>query len=506
MSLTSVLDRLKQQLYPFITQNAVSDAMLRGPADALSQLEAAADVLEHDGRWLEPNTVTIQSDLITVTQVASVERIGADGSPVLASLVDWTTKFKVNDEIVIGGSALGNNGRRKIATVSAGSLTIVNNPGAGNNPFVAAESGLLYAKPTAMLKRLCRELLLYPGGYETDTQLRTLLGDWVTTMQLRGSRSGVVAEMNRATNSTTALLETIPDLTTLGTAVSYTHSSTKAFSAASWYTTVSLGSNISVGGSVKGSNGRYTVYGISGTNVQVGHRAGHATSYVRPTVTGVKELQIKEDRNVGQLRVRLANTLGSSANVQFTLTVTAGTISGTVRVTEGTGTVGTVTSTSAQVTLNTTSGSVATPTYAEVLIPLATPVASTTAFAIAVNSGSPTNVRLGEMGLCPMAADGTANLSGLWPWKWGGIVFTGLRSQASETGLKVYALTKPGFYVGVSSPDSVEEDAYTMASPDEFVVLEVDHRNSANYTKQDLEALVRDVLLPADVDGVLGLL
>jgi NAD(P)H-flavin reductase len=76
----------------------------------------------------------------------------------------------------------------------------------------------------------------------------------------------------------------------------------------------------------------------------------------------------------------------------------------------------------------------------------------------------------------------------------------------NETGLTVRLKTKPGWYLGVSSPGAVEEDAYTMASPDEFVVLEVDHRNYNNYTERALETLVREVLLPADVDGVLGLL
>lgn len=126
-------------------------------------------------------------------------------------------------------------------------------------------------------------------------------------------------------------------------------------------------------------------------------------------------------------------------------------------------------------------------------------------FTIAITSGSPTAVRLGEMGVFPRAAGGATTFTATPSWTWGGYVWTGIRSNRDETGLTILGSALPTWYLEVSTPGQIEEDAYTMASPDEFVVIEVDHRNRRNYTDDDLKVLVKEVLMPADTDYVLGL-
>lgn len=488
MARTPLLTRLQSLLYPLVQQNNVSDAMLMGPAESLGTIEASVDLLANDGRGFQPGTVTIGANLTTLTQSAAVDRVEPNGTVIYKALVDWTTQFRAGDEVVLGGSVLGNNAIRTIATVSATTMTVT-------APFTAAEAELFYAKPTKALLRRCRELLLFPGGYETDTELRALLEDWIPTMQQRGSLLGTTTEMNRVTNSTsTSVLQTLPDLAALGTGVSYTHS-TKILTGGTW-TSLDAGEAVTVVGSTKDSDGRYTVYDRSGSNLVLGHRAARSTHYPRHLVAGMTELQFKEDRALGLLKVRLLNTAGTSQTVAFTVTVTGAT-AGATTLLAGTGTAsvagGVVTA-----SLTAAGASQASPAASELSLAL-TGLSATSTFQVAVTSGTPTAVRVGELGL---------SISGLtlWPWRWGGVVRTGLRSQMNETGLTVYILARPGFYLGVGSPSSIEEDAYTMASPDEFVVVEVDHRNPTNYTEQDLKALVREVLLPADVDGVLGLL
>lgn len=498
MPYATMFDRLKQLVtsYQVVQQNAVSDAMLLGPGDALGEFDATVDLLQHEGQYVEPNTVTIGSDLVTVTQVAAVGAVSTTGVKAYQPLVDWTTRFRVGDEIIIGGSVKGNTGRRTIAAVSAGSLTV-------STPFAAAEAGLRYAKPTFTLLARCRELLLYPGGYETDTALRALLNQWIAIMQARGSRQGLTAEMDRITNSTsTVVLESTPALPTLGTNVAYTHS-TKALAATSWAGAVAVGDALTIGNSVRDSNGRYTVYATTATTVVPGHRALRSSEYPIAVRSGMVELQFTEDRVLGLLSVRLVNTTAQTKTIGFTVTVTGATItasarrsgSGTVSHTSGVGTCSLVTG----------AGTTVAPTITEAAFTLSG-LSELSTFQVALTSGTPTAVRLGEMGLHPTGTNGLADLTTLWPWRWGGVVRTGLRGQQNETGLTVAGRTKPGWFLGVSSPGLVEEDAYTMASPDEFVVVEVDHRNPAHYTEQDLKALVREVLLPADVDGVLGLL
>lgn len=484
------LDRLRKLLYPLVQQNDVSDAMLTGPAVELGILGAAADLMEFDGRFVDPNTVTIGSDLVTLTQVADVDHLNGN-TPVYADLVDWTTRYRVGDEIILGGSTKGNNGAHTIQSVSASQMALA-------APCEAQEAGLVYGKPTYALLALCRELMLYPGGWETDTQLRAFLASWIQVMQKRGSRSGIVSEMNRVANSSsTTLLETMPALITLQTGVSYTASS-QSVMGNGWQTSAVPGTSITIGGSTIGSNGRYAVYSVSGTAVVLGHRAKNAIKFPDlPPVNGC-ELQFREDRYQNRVWVRLINTSSSSKTVAFTVTVANATL-GTVASPIG---VGSASNTSSVATISLTAASGGSSTTYLPLTLTTTPAT----FTVAITSGSPDAVRLGLMGLCPMMTDGTPSLSALWPWAWGGVVQTGLRSGLNETGLTIYASARPGWYLGVSTPGSVEEDAYTLASPDDFVVVEVDHRNYSNYSENDLATLVTGVLLPADVDGVLQIL
>jgi hypothetical protein len=490
-----MLERLRSLLYPMVEQNAVSDAMLYGPDEILGTVDGALDMLANDGRHVDPGTVTIAANLTTLTQVPAVDYVQADGTVVYKPTVDWNTRFRPGDEIILGGSAKGNNLRRVVATVAGNgqSLTVT-------SPVTAAESGLLYGKTTYALLRRCQELLLYPGGYETDTELRTqVLGQWIQIMQRRGSRGGLVAEMERITNAEVTLLESAPDLDLLGANVAYTQS-TISLNGTGWASAVAIGDSLAITSSVSDSNGRYTVYDVTGTTVKIGHRAARSQFYPFFSPNNAVELQLREDRQQNHIAVRLFNSTANPATVGLTLTATGATYIGAFqRGTTGTTTQAT-TGTLATVTLTA-------PAYAtaEVVLRLSG-VTATSTFQLAVTGGTPQRVTLGEMGLCPMTTDTAPNLAALWPWRWGGIVATGLRSRQNETGLAVRFKTKPGWFLEVSTVGHVEEDAYTMASPDEFVVLEVDHRNYTNYTERTLNTLVREVLLPADVDGVLGLL
>jgi hypothetical protein len=491
MAQSSALTRLKSLLYPMVQQNDVSDAMLTGPADALGYVDATLDLVTYDGRYVEPNVVRIESDLLTLTQLATVSRLDESGQPVLADLVDWTRRFQPGDEVIVGGSLKANNGRRRVASVAPGQLVVDS-----EKPFLATESGLVYGKTTFELLRLCRELLLFPGGYETDTELREqVLANWIPTMIARGSRSGIKAEMDRVSRSDdTAVLESIPPMTTLG-AANYAHSSFALTT--TWGDKVEIGDTLTVLNSSRDSNGRYTVYGKSGNSVVIGHRARRAFAYPTIAWSNTLDLQFREDRAEGVVWVRLVNTKGTTGAATFTLTTTGASIASGSLI-SGSGTVAT-TSTVATITLSAPAGSVS-----EAIIRLTSPSESTT-FQLAVNSGTPDRVRLGGMSLCRVGTDGLLVLGSPYQWRWGGMVRTGLRSEADESDLMVYERARPGWYLGVSAFGSVEEDAYTMAFPDEFVVVEVDHRNP-NYTERDLETLVSDVLLPADTDGVLGLI
>lgn len=502
MPVSSMLTRLKQQLYALVQQNAVSDAVLTGPADALALLDGSLDMMLAGGRYLEPGSVTVPGTLNTLIQVPGIARLDASGQPVTAALVDWTAMFRVGDEVIVGGSALGNNGVRRITDIT----TVTTGPDVTGYvltvtpAFTAAESGLVYGKPTFMLRQLCRELLLYPGGYETDTELRTLLAGWVSTMQLRGTRSGLIAEVNRLTNSTTTtLLESAPPMAVLATGRTYTHSTFSINLAAP---DLAIGDAVTVTGSVEDSNGRYTVYTNTGSTIVLGHRAGSSRSYRPVDEPNTYELQFREDRVNNRLWARLVNTSGSSVQVTFTLAISSGTFTAGALV-SGTGSVSTTSST-ATLSLTAVAGATSAPSSSEAVLSLAG-VSSATTLTPAITTGLPTQVRLGLLGLCPTGTNGDPILAEIAPWRWGAVVRTGLRSRSDEAFLTVLASARPGWYLGVSSPDSVEEDAYTMASPDEFAVIEADHRNPTNYTEQDLERLVRDVMLPADVDGALRL-
>jgi hypothetical protein len=502
MSVSSMLTRLKQQLYPLVQQNTVSDAMLTGPADALAVLDGSLDMMLAGGRYLEQGSVTIPGTLNSLVQVPGVERLDAEGLPVTAALVDWTALFRVGDEVIVGGSSLGNNGLREVTAVN----TVLTGPDITgytltvSPPFVAAETGLVYGKPTFMLRQLCREMLLYPGGYETDTELRALLADWIETMQRRGTRLGLKTEVNRLTNSTTTeLLETVTPLRVVNTGRSYTQS-TQSLNVAD--PDLSIGQSVTVTNSSEDSNGRYTVYTNTGSTIVLGHRAASSRSYRTVREANALEVQFREDRVNSRLWVRVVNTGASSAEITLTLDITAGTID-EVSLPTGTGSIS-HTASNAALTLTTSSGSTSAPNISEAVVMLSG-TSSATIITPAITSGTPTQVRLGLMGLCPTGTDGNPVLASIAPWRWGALVRTGLRSRSDESGLTLLASARPGWYLGLSSPDSVEEDAYTMTSPDEFTVVEADHRNPTNYTEQDLERLVRDVLLPADVDGALRL-
>lgn len=484
MPRSPTLTRLKGRLYPFIEQNDVSDAVLTGPADVLGVLDATLEAYLLDGRYLEPGTVTITAGTNVITQVPDAGQ----------SAVDWTMRFQVGDEIAVGGSIYNQSARYVASTVTATTIT------ATGAPFTTTETGLVYAKPTFGLWRRCQELGLYPGGYESDSDLRTnVLERWLDIQAKRGSRGGLTSELNRVINSSINLLESVLTPTTLETGAAYTATTKALDNANGWATGLPIGSAITILGSAAGSNGRYSIVGTASGAPVIGHRATRARKYASITPAGAVDVQLREDRELNQLWVRLVNTTDTNAAVTLTFTLTNATWASGL-LTAGTGSAS-VTSTVATATLTPAAGMTT-----EMMFVLSGVVSSPApVLTAAITSGAPTGVRIGELGLFPTEAGGTTNFSATPQWTWGGYVWTGIRSGVNESGLTILGSALPTWYLEVSTPGQIEEDAYTMASPDEFVVIEADHRNRRNYADADLKVLVKEVFMPADTDYVLAL-
>lgn len=493
MAREPMLERLKRSLYPFMRSSDLQDAFLGAPADELAHYDAVLTIFGHGGSYLEPGVATVTAGTATVTQVAAVH----------GTTLNWNTRFKVGDEIILGGSLSGQQGVFPITAIAGGGLTMtVTVPG---GTFAVTETGLLYAKSTFRLIQLTKELMLFPGGYETDTDLRqNLLYRSMIIHQQRGSSIGVEEEVARISNAVAETLETSPPLRLLASGIAFDATTRRLANTGSWATGMVVGESIAVLGSTKTSNGRYVIYNIDGSGVELARRAMKSQRYPLTTRTNALELHVREDREQRRLIWRVVNTTAGALAVTFNIAVSGATYA-SATVTTGAGSV--VLSggnTVATCTWTVPAGETWEVT-ALLTIPSGLPI-----FTLTRTAGTLNAVLMGGAALFGRTVAGVLNSSAVW--KWGGLIPDTLRGNqpgggsANSTGLSIYAKTVPGWFLGVSGPGLVEEDSYTMASPDEFVVLEVDHRNTRNYSEKTFKTVVTDYLSPANVDTLLGLL
>lgn len=482
MTKLSVLDRVKNAVYPVITRNALLDALLGGPSDEISVAEAKVEAWSYGADDVD--------DATTVAVTA--------GSAIVTLTGGLTTLFQTNDDFVIAGSIQGNSGRYIVTNVNNSTqLTL-------NKTFTVAESGLFYARTKPRLVRVAKGYLLFPGGYEPDATIRSsVLGAMVTTHQMRGSSSGITTEFNRITNSANQLMDTVKPLTSLGTGIA----TTSLGAAVTITTSLVTGDDFTIAGSTKGSNGRYFVYSNSGTAIIPARRAVSSTQYYAE-LSGGAEVQIREDRANSKIYFRLINVTGQASNrVNLSIAVTGATVtaSGTSGLESG-----------VSESLTAASGSVSTSGNGDSTWRAApgqikegwAQVSSLSAAEFTVTwsqtVGTIRAVRLGRAGLAIRTASGAIQTGALNKFRFGGLILTATRSGIAETALTVYADGYPSYYLGFSNPGTYENDAYTIITPVDFVVLDLDHRNYGNYSETDLKNIARDYLIPVDTEYVIG--
>jgi hypothetical protein len=486
MTLTAVLDRMKEALYPSIVQNALLDALLGAPADEIAVAEAKIEAWGLGGDDLEAGTVTVTPGSALVTL--------AGASPV-------TSLYQIDDDFVVAGSKEGNSGRYRVTILnSATTLTV-------DRPFAVAETGLFHARTKPRLLRLAQGLRLFPGGYESDKVLRDqLLAKAGEIHRNRGGIQALETELERMTRGNAQIIDnTRPLGTALASGLTVSSGNGYVGSVLNLAIPTSqllVGDDITVLGSTKGGNGRYFVFGNNGTVVLLGRRAVNATQYFPFLPPTAASLQFREDREHNRMYFRVINNT-ATATKQINVTLTASPTS----MFTGAGALGT------GYTVSLTNGVLsfgwvvpAGGTYEGWVGMNVTSTDSYAALTVSetLTGSSLTGVRLGYAGLYPIHRTGVLDYSVSPQLKWGGLIQSGFRSGVNETGLTVYANSLSGFYLGLGYPGIYENDDYTMASPDDFVVVEVDHRNYAFYSEADLKALVRDHLIPADTNYVLG--
>jgi hypothetical protein len=454
------------------------------------QFVQAGDVFAVTGETA--GTVFQVIDDVTIDLVAPLVNTASGVSYTSKMLVDWTTIFKIGDELVLAGSLKGYSGRYPITSVSANSLTIT-------GVFATSESRLFCASPKNRLLALARGVLLFPGGYESDTALRTQLAAAPVTHQQRGSTAGLTSDLTKVANFAPALIDSVNPGTLLQSAVAST-SGGATLTVSAWAAGLTVGKSFLVSASTLGSNGRYWVYTNSGTDITPARRPVHTYEYYPYQASGI-ELQFREDRVNDRIYFRVNNPGGvASKTIAMSLTA-SGVGSVTAGVPVGAGyTVG-VAGNVASFTWTLSPGELFREGWVNVGSLSAAiefiPTVSESSTGLAIQA-----VRLGYGGINSRTLTGAISLT-LARWRWGGLVKTALLAGTAETGLKVYNGATHGFYLGAGYPGILENDAYPMASPKDFLVVEVDNRNGTNYSNDDIKDTTRDYLIPADTDYLL---
>ena len=265
--------------------------------------------------------------------------------------------------------------------------------------------------------------------------------------------------------------------------------------------TTATGQPIAVSNSLLGKNGRYAIYAQPSAAVLVLARKTRHGNLWFPYAPNAIELQFREDREARRVSFRLNNTsTTSSQTVTCSLGVTGGV------------------------------SAVGVPAGAAYSVALANGVASWSwtvpagqswsgwvqvsaihpddefYLTVAQSGGGSAlgAVRLGYTGLFPMTASGVPAV-GLAPtWKWGGLIKTQFPTPNEETTAVVSQGVWPGWFAGITDVNAYENDTYTMASPSDFFVLELDHRNTLNYSESAIRTLAAEHLAPVDADIILG--
>ncbi len=487
MSLISVLERIKNAVHPLIERNALLDALLGAPGDELAYGEGKIEAWSYGADDIETGTVS-------VTALSNTVNLANGGS---------TVGMAVDDDFVIAGSKENNSGRFKITAINSNTQLVL------NNTFKVTEAGLFYGKTKPRLIRIAKGLALFPGGYETDAVIRTdILGKAGDIHKKRGTSIGVEEDFERITNAQIQIIDPVKPLTSLQAGVATTANGA-TMTVASWASGLAVSDDFTVSLSTKGSNGRYFVYSNTGTVLTPARRAVNTGDYFTE-ITNASEVHFKELREGNRLYFRVINKNGGASNrVAVTITVSGATI-----ITSGIngGAAGdTVTLSSSTVAITKSSAGVnsywdvTTNQAKEGWIELSS---IGTGVEVSVNVtesvGTLNAVRWGRAGLASRNKAGVLSLGVMPSAKFGGLIKTAFRSGLAETGLTVYKDSYHGFFLGFGYPGTFENDDYTIVSPDDFVALDIDHRNYANYSEQDLKILARDYLMPYDCEYILG--
>lgn len=485
MSLTSVLERVKNAILPVIEQNGLLDAFLGSPSDEVAVAEAKIEAWGYGADDIESGTVDITGGSALVTLVGNI-----------------TDNLQINDDFVIAGSKEGNGGLFVITNInSSTTLTL-------NHTFSVTETGLFFGKTKSRLIKLAKGMNLFPQGTETDAAIRTdILARAGTIHQLRGTTQGIIEDLGRISGASIQLEDTVKALTQLSTGVSTT-SGGATMTVSTWANSLTVGSDFTVALSTIGSNGRYFVYSNSGTAITPARRAINSTQYYQDMFNAT-EVHFREDRSTGRLYWRVINSNGSASNrVTVSIAVTGATVSsfgmngGSVGDSVGSpvsGTVNTQSSSGANAYWDVTNGQSKEGWVQVSSIPNAE-------FTVTVSQavGTLNAVRHGRAGLASRDKSGNLVLGALPKVRFGGLILTNFRSDTSESGLTVYQDGYPGFYMGFGYLGTYENDDYPMASPDDFVVIDVDHRNYGQYSELEVKNLAQDQIIPVDTEYVIG--
>ena len=549
MTIASVLQRLTSRLPVFININNLTNALLTAVGDETELAEAKIGAWSYGAEDVLPGLFNVASgsgsavitpyiySTGTVATVSGSQRVTGTGTQWLtyvnpgdtmtisgesattvgavlndttvdltttmastASGLSYTDKFGqdftkiwlVGDELVIAGSQDDNDGLYPVSAVSSASVTIT-------GTIAIAETQIYCGETKTRLIRDAAGMLLFAGGYETCSQIRSeILSQAGEIHALRGSTTGVSNDIGRLTATTPVFVNStqLPVLLQSGV------SSTSGGAALTATTGLTVGQSFMVSGSHLRSNGRYFVYANSGTAITPARRPLNSQLYYTGQVSGC-EVQFREDRTNKQIYFRVQN-LSGVATQQITITVTAAGLS-TVTAGVPAGASYTVSVSGNEVTAVWTLGSTETVREAWVNVgSLALTIEFQPTVALASTGTTVQAVRLGAGIICGRNVDDTVNLSAMDNWRWGGFVKTVLPSAISESGLSVLSGAMLGYCLGFSLPTDIEQPTYAIVSPAAFLSIETDVQNAQQYAASTVQTLAQSYFLPVDADVVLN--
>lgn len=257
--------------------------------------------------------------------------------------------------------------------------------------------------------------------------------------------------------------------------------STKALTSLST-TGLQVGSSVTIDGTTTDANGRYVVYSLS--PVVIGTRAVNRDEFCPTLSTDTIDVVMREDDLLRTLFMQVTNRTMSSQAVTLVFTTSAAST-----LISSWGTV-----TGLQVAGTLTAGQTATMSLA------ITGATSGVTFTLTPTAPVPVVARLGEAVVVNSRTERGVNHE----WKWGGLIRRGLYEGYDQPDITVYKDGVAGWFLGFGYPGIIENDSYTITSPEDVVVFETQHNNTNNYTETDIKKIVRDRLVPTNVPVVIG--